>query len=129
MRSRHTHLKSEREDLISFAWREWRDNASYRGQALDSLEVDPPKWFKLVECGFALDAGPSLRWTCESLARATRAALKMLGRDAPLKITYPKDFTRDPRARRRHPTRARQPRAETTSQVIAGALARHGVRA
>src|SRR5262245_23014853 len=76
-------------DLIESAWREWRDNAAYRGQSPDALPVRPPGWFKALELGFAWGEGPSLMWTCRSLTDDNRRAAAQLGREAPRKVTYP----------------------------------------
>lgn len=89
-------------DLIRAAWREWRDSRSWCGLSPDSVEVDPPRWFVQEELGFHFDSGPSLMWTCTTLAKANRAALTQLGTAAPDRVTYPRDFDRDPRRRQHH---------------------------
>lgn len=50
----------------------------------------PPRWFVEEELGFALDQGPSLAWTQRVLALTNARALKALGHEAPLRVTYPK---------------------------------------
>lgn len=93
----------------------------------DLDEVRPPRWFVQDELGFALDAGPSISWTCRTLDRQNRLALRQLGRDAPKKVSYPFNFILDSRARRR-PSKAsytsRLERGESLSQLLERALAR-----
>ncbi len=97
---------SER-DLVLRAWREFQESLARGCPGLgpddgrpagvnESLHAmpNPPRWFVDEELGFRLDCGPSLRWTCESLARANRAALKLLaesGEGPPARVTWPRD--------------------------------------
>jgi hypothetical protein len=99
----------------------------------DLDEVDPPAWFVREELGFAFEHGPSLMWTCQSLAIANARALKRLAReDVPDRVTYPRDFidprkrmTRDPRARRNpKPIAADGSRGASLSQQIESEFAR-----
>lgn len=80
--------------LIAAAWREYQVAAGFRGEYLVHFGDEPPAWFRLRECGMAIEHGPSLRWTCETLAKQNRAALAQLGADAPTKVTYPTDLDR-----------------------------------
>lgn len=80
------------EALIDAAWKEWRVGEAYRGVAPDASEVRPPKWFVEIECGYRLDCGPSLSWTCERLERTNTTALVQLGTAAPKRVTYPRNF-------------------------------------
>lgn len=54
------------------------------------LQSWPSSKFIKDELGFALDAGPSLAWTCRMLDKTNRDAVKVLGREAPYKYTYPR---------------------------------------
>lgn len=54
------------------------------------LQSWPSAKFIKDELGFALDAGPSLAWTCKMLDKTNRDACKMLGIDAPHRYTYPR---------------------------------------
>lgn len=83
-------------ELAEAAWREWRDNASQRGQSPDSHEPRVPAWFFNEELGFAFEHGPSLRSICINLATLNRSALLNLERfypdDVPDRVTYPLNF-------------------------------------
>lgn len=94
--------------LIRAAFLEWRVAKSYSTGS--TVEVEPRKprgrqiigplfsasWpparFVREELGFAIEHGPSLAWTCKTLAKTNRDALKMLLRDdVPLRVTYPRN--------------------------------------
>ncbi len=97
--------------LVAAAWLEWRLGATTRGVAMDCLDVDPPGWFAREELGFAFEHGPSLMWTCKTLATANLRALKQLGRESPIRVSYPVGLklpTREPPPRRE----AAKPRAK-----------------
>lgn len=113
--------------LSRTAWREYKDALSYRGVMIASPH--PPRWFVDEELGFSIAEGPSLRWTCTSLEKQNWAALRTLGKDAPIRVTYPKDFDakRVPRAKRRPVTRRRYSsteRALTLAQRVDRELTR-----
>lgn len=80
------------DELAGAAWLEWRVNAGYDGRAPDELPLRPPAWFVREELGYAFEHGPSLTWTCRTLAKTNRAAVRRLGREAPRRVTYPIDF-------------------------------------
>ncbi len=89
--------------LVNAAWREWQENTSRRSELIFADGSRPPGWFVGIELGFRWGEAPSLMWTSENLARQNRAALAMLGHQAPLRVSYPKDFSRDPRRPRSAP--------------------------
>lgn len=104
--------------LVCAAWFEWRTGLILmEGAAPDDFEVRPPGWFVRQELGFAFEHGPSLMWTCSQLAKTNERAIKQLRSEAPLRVTYPRDFVdprrKSPRARRSAPIAAGAARGET----------------
>lgn len=94
--------RSHERDLVFAAWREMQVVAGYCGEILVYLGHLPPPWFIREELGYAIEHGPSLRWTCSQLATTNRRSVQQLGEAAPYKVTYPRDF-KDPRKKRRDP--------------------------
>lgn len=113
-------------DLAAAAWAEWKVGLSLRGSLI--AQPRPPRWFVEEELGFSVSEGPSLSWTCRSLARQNGVAVRALGREAPDRVTYPRDFERShtPRARRKTQIAKtdRQRRAGTMAQLVTRALSR-----
>lgn len=102
--------------LVQAAWLEWRTGiASVSGDpdecrptlSPDAYPVDPPAWFRFEELGLAIEHGPSLRWTCTTLESSNRRSIVQLGREAPLRVTYPRSFA-DPRKNKTTTPRSRR---------------------
>ncbi len=93
--------------MVRRAWLEWRLNASTRGTPPDALEVDPPAWFAREELGFAAEHGPSLRETFATLTTRNARAARLLGSDAPWRLTLTKTATPTRRSSARKPREAR----------------------
>ncbi len=110
--------------LVLQAWREWQVNASMHGKMLVADGPRPPFWFTNLELGYEWGEAPSLTFTCENLARTNRAACAQLGHQAPHRVTYPKDFSRDSRARSSTTrARVRLDRAESLALLVERVLA------
>lgn len=50
----------------------------------------PPGWFVREELGYDVMCGPSLEWTCRTLRVNNQQSMKVLGADAPRKVTWPR---------------------------------------